>query len=325
MRHTPRWARALCAGLAFTLPLLVQAQAYPSKPVKLIVPFTAGGAVDIYARTVQAALAEELGQPIVVDNRAGASGMIGADAVAKSPPDGYTLMVGNIAILAMNPGVYPKMPFDVLKDFTPIVQTVQVNYVLVVTNSLPVKSVAELIAYARANPGKLTYGSSGSGSAQHMAAELFKAQTHTFITHIPYKGTGALVGDLIAGHISMIFADQGSMMPQVKSGKLRALAVTSARRSTSLPDVPTVAELGFKDFDVSTWYGLFMPAGTPKDVVTKVNAEVNKLLDTPEMKAAIHTQGAELQNMTPEQFSALLKSDYQKWKGIVQASGATIE
>ncbi|MBC7436808.1 MAG: tripartite tricarboxylate transporter substrate binding protein [Bdellovibrionales bacterium] len=327
MRHIPHWARALCAGLALTLPLLAQAQqAYPTKPIKLIVPFTAGGAVDIYARTVQAALAEELGQPVVVENRAGASGMIGAEAVAKSPPDGYTLMVGNIAILAMNPGVYPKMPFDVQKDFTPIIQTVQVNYVLVVTTSLPVKTVGELIAYAKANPGKLTYGSSGSGSAQHMAAELFKAQTKTFITHIPYKGTGALVGDLIAGHISLIFADQGSMMPQVKAGKLRALAVGGKVRSPDYPDIPTVAEAGkLPGFEAVAWQGIAGPAGMPASVVKRLSDAFNKIQADPAMQAKLNAVGLTPVGGSPEKFGGYIKSEMGKWTKVAKDIGATAD
>ncbi|MBC7729612.1 MAG: tripartite tricarboxylate transporter substrate binding protein, partial [Microbacteriaceae bacterium] len=235
-------ALLLCAGFGLVAPAV--AQTYPNRPVKLIVAFPPGGAVDIYARLIQPALSENLGQPVVIENRVGASGMIGTDAVAKAAPDGYTLTVGNVSTLAMNAAIYNKMAYDPLKDLTPILQTAVVNYVLVVNPDVPARNVAELIAYAKANPGKLSYGSSGSGSAQHMAAELFKVRTGTNLTHVPYKGTGALVGDLVAGHVNLTFADQGSMMPQVKAGKLRALGTGGAQRSAEYPDIPTIAEAG---------------------------------------------------------------------------------
>ena len=280
MTSKSRW---LLATLAFTATSAL-AQSFPTKPVKLIVPFPPGGAVDAYARTIQPALAENLGQPIVIENKTGASGMIGTEAVAKSAPDGYTLVVGNIATFAMNVGIYRKMPYDPVKDLTPIMHTVKVNYVVVVNPEVPVKTVAELIAYAKANPGKLSYGSSGSGSAQHMAAELFKARAGVDITHVPYKGTGALVGDLIAGHVSLAFADQASMMPQVKAGKLRALAVGGLQRSPDYPDIPTIAESGnLPGFEAVAWQGIAGPAGLPPAIVKRLNEAFLKSHEAPGM------------------------------------------
>ncbi len=326
-RQHPTRRSALLASLALALPALSQAQAgYPNKPIKLIVPFVPGGAVDIYARTVQNALAEELGQPVIIENKAGASGMIGGEAVAKSAPDGYTLMVGNIAILAMNAGIYPKMPFDPIKDFSPIMQTVQVNYVLVITPSLPIRSVAELITYAKANPGKLTYGSSGSGSAQHMAAELFKAQTGVNITHVPYKGTGAIVSDLIAGHISLIFADQGSMMPQVKAGKLRALAVGGARRSPEYPDIPTVAEAGnLPGYEAVAWQGIAGPAGMPPAVTKRLNDAFNKIQQNAAMREKLVGVGLTPVGGTPDDFGRYIRSETGKWTKVAKDIGVTAD
>jgi tripartite-type tricarboxylate transporter receptor subunit TctC len=303
-----------------------QAQTFPTKPIRLVVPFTAGGAVDIYARTIQNALAEELGQPVIIDNKAGASGMIGGDAVAKAAPDGYTLMVGNIAILAMNAGIYKTMPFDPARDFTPIMQTVQVNYVLVVTPSLPIRNVPELIAYAKANPGKLTYGSSGSGSAQHMAAELFKVQTGTDITHVPYKGTGALMGDLIAGHISLTFADQGSLMPQVKAGKLRALAVGGAKRSPEYPDIATVAQAGnLPGYEAVAWQGIAGPAGMPPAVTKRLNEAFNKIQSDPAMREKLTGVGLTPIGGSPDEFSRYMRSETAKWTKVARDVGVTAD
>ena len=299
---------------------------YPTRPIRLVVPFTAGGAVDIYARTVQAALQENLGQPIVVDNKPGAGGMIGAEMVAKAAPDGYTLLVGNIATLAMNVGIYSKMPYDPVKDFTPILQTAQVNYVLVVNPGVPVRTVPELVAYAKANPGKLTYASSGSGSAQHMAAELFKARTGTDITHVPYKGTGAVVADLIAGHVSMIFADQGSMMPQVKAGKLRALGVGGLQRSPEYPDIPTIAEAGnLPGFEMVAWQGMAGPAGLPPAIVARLNEAFNKVHAQPGMREKLTTAGLTSVGGTPDEFGRYIKSEITKWTKIAKDVGATVD
>lgn len=321
-----KWLHALLACLSFALAPLALAQSYPTRPVRLIVPFPPGGAVDAYARTVQGALAENLGQPVVVENRPGASGMIGAEAVARAAPDGYTLLVGNVATLAMNVGVYAKMSYDPSKDFTPIMQTVMVNYVLVVNPEVPARTVAELVAYAKANPGKLSYGSSGSGSAQHLAAELFKAQTHTDITHVPYKGTGVLVGDLIAGHVQLAFADQASMMPQVKAGKLRALAVGGARRSPEYPDIPTVAEAGgLPGYEAVAWQGIAGPAGLPPAIVKRLNDAFVKIHAAPGMRERLAGVGLTVVGGTPEEFGRYIRSEITKWTKIAKDVGATID
>lgn len=326
MTSKTRWLHFLLACLTLAVSPLAPAQTYPTKPVRLIVPFPPGGAVDIYARTVQAALSDNLGQPIVIENRAGASGMIGAEAVAKSAPDGYTLLVGNVATLAMNVGVYAKMPYDPLKDFTPIMQTVMVNYVLVVNPAVPAHTVAELVAYAKTNPGKLSYGSSGSGSAQHLATELFKAQTGTDITHVPYKGTGLLVGDLIAGHVQVAFADQASMMPQVKAGKLRALAVGGARRSPEYPNIPTVAEAGgLPGYEAVAWQGIAGPAGLPPAIVKRLNDAFVKVQEAPGMRERLAGVGLTAVGGTPNEFGRYIKGEITKWTKVAKDVGATID
>ena len=318
--------RALLICFGFAIASIAVAQSYPNRPVRLVVPFPPGGAVDAYARTVQVALSENLGQPIIIENRAGASGMIGAEAVAKAAPDGYTLLVGNVATLAMNVGIYAKMPYDPLKDFTPIIQTVMVNYVLVVNPSVPARTVAELVAYAKANPGKLSYGSSGSGSAQHLAAELFKAQTHTDITHIPYKGTGVLVGDLIAGHVQIAFADQASMMPQVKAGKLRALAVGGTHRSAEYPDIPTVAEAGgLAGYEAVAWQGIAGPAGLPPAIVKRLNGAFMTITAAPGMRERLTGVGLTAVGGTPEEFSRYIRNEIMKWTKIAKDVGATVD
>ncbi|MCM2327977.1 MAG: tripartite tricarboxylate transporter substrate binding protein [Lysobacter sp.] len=316
---------ALVASLAFAATTAL-AQTYPTKPVKLIVPFPPGGAVDVYARTVQPALAENLGQTIVIENKTGASGMIGADSVAKAAPDGYTVLVGNVATLAMNVGIYKKMTYSPVTDLAPVMQTVMVNYVLVVHPAVPAKDVAELVAYAKANPGRLSYGSSGSGSAQHMAAELFKAQTGADITHVPYKGTGALVGDLIAGHVSMAIADQASMMPQVKAGKLRALAVGGLRRSPDYPDIPTIAEAGkLPGFEAVAWQGIAVPAATPPAIVKRLNEAFMKAHEAPGMKEKLVAAGLTPVGGTPEEFGRYIRSEIAKWSKVAKDIGATVD
>ena len=315
----------LVASLAFAATTAL-AQPYPTKPIKLIVPFPPGGAVDVYARTVQPALAENLGQTIVIENKTGASGMIGADSVAKAAPDGYTVLVGNVATLAMNVGIYRKMTYSPVTDLAPVMQTVMVNYVLVVHPSVPAKNVAELVAYAKANPGKLSYGSSGSGSAQHMAAELFKAQTGADITHVPYKGTGALVGDLIAGHVSMAIADQASMMPQVKAGRLRALAVGGLKRSPDYPDIPTVAEAAnLPGYEAVAWQGMAGPAGLPPVIVKRLNEAFMKAQESPGMKERLAAAGLTAVGGTPEEFGRYISSEIAKWSKVAKDIGVTVD
>ena len=312
------------AWLLLLLPALASA-AYPERPIRLVVPFPPGGAVDFFARVVQAPLAELLGQAVVIDNKAGASGMLGAAIVAKAPPDGYTLLLGNIATLAINPGIYPKMQYDPLKDFAPVLRTVDVNYVLVVHPALPVKTVAELIAHARANPGKLSYGSSGSGSLPHLGTELLKVQTGIDLVHVPYKGGGPMVTDLLAGTIQVVLGDQANLMPQVQSGRLRALAVATARRSPNMPELPTISESGIAGFDATAWQGLVGPAGMPADVVRRLNDALSKVMAMPAVREKLLGAGLDPMGGSSEQFSRFIADEMAKWSKIAKDVGAKPE
>jgi len=316
--------RFLCVLLAATASLgaPLHAQTYPSKPIRIVVPFPPGGAVDFYARTVQQPLSEALGQTVVIDNRVGASGMVGADHVAKSAPDGYTLLLGNIASLAINVGIYAKMPYDPAKDFTPITHTVDVNYALVVHPSLPVKTVAELIAYAKANPGKIAYGSAGSGSLPHLATELFKSSTGTELVHVPYKGGGPMVTDLLGGTVQMVIADQANLMPHVKSGKLRAIAVASPARSANYPELPTIAESGIPGFQAVAWNGLVGPAGLPPDIVRRLNEAFVKVQALPEVRDKLRGGGLDPIGDAPETFGRFIHDEIAKWSKIAKDVGA---
>jgi len=312
----------MLATLAFLVGQQAFAQTYPAKPVRVVVPFPPGGAVDFYARVVQGPLSEALGQTIVIDNRVGASGMVGADHVAKSPPDGYTLLLGNIASLAINVGIYAKMPYDPAKDFTPIMHTIDVYYALVVHPSVPAKTVAELIAYAKANPGKLAYGSAGSGSLPHLATELFKASTGTEMVHVPYKGGGPMVTDLLGGTVQVVIADQANLMPHVKSGKLRALAVASPRRSANYPDLPTIAEAGVPGFQAVAWNGLVAPAGLPPEIVKRVHEAFAKVMALPDVREKLQGGGLEPVGDSPEEFGRFIPAEIAKWSKIAKDVGA---
>jgi tripartite-type tricarboxylate transporter receptor subunit TctC len=309
----------LCAAL----PAL--AQSYPSKPVKLIVPFPPGGAVDYYARAVQPRLAENLGQPILIENRAGAGGMVGADAVAKSPPDGYTLLVGNIAALAMNVGIYSNMTYDPVKDLTPILRTVAVNYVMAVHPSVPARSVAEFVAHARANPGKLSYGSAGSGSAPHLATELLKQRAGIDVLHVPFKGGGPMVTDLLGGQIDMVIADQANLMPHVKAGRLRALAVGTLERSSVHPELPTIAEAGFPGFEARAWQGIVGPAGMTPEIVKRLNAAFIRAMAAPEVHQRLLEGGLDPIVGTPEAFGEFIRVEIAKWSKVAKDVGARVD
>jgi tripartite-type tricarboxylate transporter receptor subunit TctC len=298
------------------------AQPYPSKPVRVVVPFPPGGAVDFYARVVQQPLSEALGQTVVIDNRVGASGMVGADHVAKSAPDGYTLLLGNIASLAINAGIYAKMAYDPARDFTPIMRTIDVNYVLVVHPSVPAKSVGELVAYAKAHPGKLSYGSAGSGSLPHLATELFKAGTGTELVHVPYKGGGPMVTDLLGGTVQVVIGDQANLMPHVKSGKLRALAVASAQRSPNYPELPTIAEAGVPGFQATAWNALVGPAGLPPDVVKRVHEAFSRAMAQPAVREKLLGAGLEPVGDSPEELARFIPAEIAKWSKIAKDVGA---
>ena len=328
MTRTGFFAAIAAAAVALALALAASAQApsaYPSRPVKLVIPFPPGGPLDIVGRAIAQKLTDAWGQSVVVDNRPGAGGNIGADLVAKSAPDGYTILMGALSTHVVNPSLYAKMPYDAIADFAPITLVAVTPNVLVVNAALPVNSAKEFIAYAKANSGKLAFGSGSNGSAGHLAGELFKVDTGTDITHIPYKGGAPATQALLAGDTQFMFDNLANAMPQVKAGKLKALAVTTAERSKLAPDLPTMAEAGLPGFNISTWFGLFAPAGTPKEIIAKWNAEVAKILNSQEMRDKLIAQGAEPSPMTPEQFAAFVKSEIPKYAKIIKASGAKVD
>ncbi len=302
-------------------PVTLRAQSYPSKPIRLIIPFPPGGSTDILGRSLAQKLSEAWGQQVLVDNRGGAGGTIGADLAAKAPADGYTLLMGHIGTLAVNVSLYPKLSYDPVRDFAPVSMVALVPNVLVVHPALPVKNVTELIAYAKANPGKLNYSSGGNGSAAHLAVEYFKLQTKTEIVHVPYKGTGPSVTDLIAGQVSMTMTGAPAVMPHVQSGRIRALGVSSPQRIPALAQIPTVAESGVPGFDATQWYGVVAPVGTPKDIVARLNAEIRKIMQSKEMLERLNTEGAISAAGTPEQFDAYIKSEIARWGAVVKAAG----
>lgn len=304
--------------------LLVHAQtpaqgAYPTRPIHIVVPFTPGGSTDILARSIGQELTKAWGQAVIIDNIAGAGGSVGADKVAKALADGYTLLMGHIGTLAVNPSLYPNLPYDPVKSFAPVAWVARVPNVLVVHPSVPAKSVKELVAYAKANPGKLNYGSGGNGSAANLATEYFKLQTGTSILHIPYRGTAPAVIDLIGGQIQVLFTGAPAVLGQIKNGQLRALAVSSPKRIDALPDVPTVAELGYEGFEADQWYGVVAPAGTPRDIVLKLNAQINQSLESAELKTRMTSEGAIATPTTPEAFGQLIVREIARWKPVIQS------
>ena len=324
-RMTRTILRALGA-LAVAFAANVHAQApYPNHPVRIVVPFPAGGTTDILARATAQKLTETLGQPFVVENRPGAAGNIGAEIVAKSPPDGYTMLMGTVGTHAINASLYEKMPYDHVKDFVPVVLVAGVPNVLVVHPSVPAKSVQELIAYAKANPGKLNFASSGSGTSIHLSGELFKTMTGVSMQHVPYKGSAPALADLTGGQVQLMFDNLPSALPLIKAGKLRALAVTSLARASALPDVPTVAESGLPGFEASSWFGVLAPVGTPNDVVKKLNGEIAAWLASPDAKEKLAAQGAIAAGGTPDTFVTHIAAESAKWAKVVKASGAHVD
>ena len=300
-------------------------QAYPAKPIRLVVPFPAGGTTDILARAVGQKLTEAWGQPVVVDNRPGAGGNIGAELVAKAASDGYTLLMGTVGTHAINASLYAKMPYDHIKDFAPVILVAGVPNVLVVNPAVPVNSVQELIAYAKANPGRLNFASSGSGTSIHLSGELFKVMAGVQMTHIPYKGSAPALQDLIGGQVQLMFDNLPSALPQIKGGKLRALAVTSATRAAALPDVPTVAEAGLPGFEASSWFGVLAPAGTPVAIIARLNAEIANWLASPEAREKLASQGANAAGGSPEDFAKHIAAETAKWQKVVKESGAKVD
>jgi tripartite-type tricarboxylate transporter receptor subunit TctC len=304
--------------------------AWPTKPVRIVVPFAPGGTTDILARALAPELAKAVGQSFIVENKAGAGGNLGADIVAKSPPDGYTLLMGTVGTQAINPSLYPKMPYDAAKDFVPITLVAGVPNVLVMNpakaKAAGITDVRSLIAYARANPGKLNMASSGNGTSIHLSGELFKTMTGTYMVHFPYKGSGPALLDLIGGTMDLMFDNLPSALPQVKAGKLVALAVTSGERSAALPDVPTVAEAGpVKGFEATSWFGLLAPAGTPADIVQRVQQESAKALASPALKERLLSQGAIPGGTSPAEFGRFIAAETKKWAAVVKASGAKVD
>ena len=312
---------AFLAALAATT--LVEAQ-YPVRPVRLIVPFPPGGGTDTMARVVAPKLSEFLGQQVVAENRGGAGANIGAELAAKSAPDGYTLLLNTITN-AIGASLYSKLNYDLVRDFAPITQLATTPHILVVHPSVPVKSVKEFIAFARARPGELTYSSSGSGSAAHLAGELFNSLTGVKSVHVPYKGGGPSMIALVGGEVSVCFATMPSAIGYVKSGRLRGIAVTTAQRSPSTPELPTIAETGIAGYEAGSWYGLSAPAGTPKEIIARLHAETLKVLGLPDVKERLANAGFEVVVSTPEQFAEFTRSEIQKWGKIVKAAGLKVD
>ncbi|HXR59023.1 MAG TPA: tripartite tricarboxylate transporter substrate binding protein [Burkholderiales bacterium] len=314
---------ALAALTLFALAPAAHAQGWPSRPIRLIAPYAAGGPVDISARLVAVRLQEALGQPVVVENRPGAGGNLGVDLVAKSAPDGYTLVIGAIATHAINPTLMGSVPYDPVRDFRHIALLVQVPNVLVLNSEVPAKNVSDLVALLRKNPGKFDFASGSTGSTGHLAGELFKQMTGTFMVHIPYKGSAPATLDLIAGRVQLMFDNLASALPNIRAGKVRALAVTTLRRSSFLPELPTLDESGLKGFDMTTWWGVMAPAKTPPAVVERLNAEILKAIDSGETREKLRAMGSETPAIrTPEQFSAFVSNELRAYSALVKRSGA---
>lgn len=310
-------AALACAGLA-------QAQTYPSKPIRIIVPFPTGGGVDLAARIIGQKLNEALGRPVIVDNRTGAAGHIGTEIAARSVPDGYTLVMGSLGPLAIDPSLYPGLPYDPVKDFSPIALVASTIYALVVHPDVPAKSVEELIALAKANPGKLNYASSGTGTPPHLFMEHFMTSAGK-MSHIPYKGAGPALTDLLGGQVQVFFADVIAIRPYLESSRLRALAVTSARRARTTPNLPTMAEAGLPGFVATSWTGVLAPAGTPQAIVTRLNAEIARVLPLPEIAASLGGDGSEFGKNTPDDFAAFMRSERARWRKVIDAAGVKLD
>ena len=313
------------ALLSLIVSVQATAQSWPSKPIKYIVNFAPGGTTDILGRMVAAGLSSSLGQPVVVENKPGQAGSIGAAECARSAPDGYTLCGGTISSHAINASLYSKLPYDPLKDFAPITMLATLPNMLIVHPSLNVGSVPELIALLKANPNKFSFGSAGNGTSQHISGEMFKIMTGTQMQHIPYKGSGPMIPDLLAGQIQLSFENITTAYPQVKSGKLKALAVTSSKRSFVAPEVPTMAEAGLAGYDISSWQAMYAPAGLPKDILVRVHAEVAKTLKAPENAKRLQDLGLEPGGISPEELAAYMRAEIPRLGKIVQASGAKVD
>ena len=314
--------------LALTLAALavpLQAQTYPAKPIRIIVAYTPAGTTDILARAVAQKMTEHWGHSVIVENRPGANGNIGTEIAARATPDGYTITMGTVATHAINNTLYPKLTWHAQKDFAPISLVAVVPNLLVVNNALAAKSVKELIAYAKTNPGKLTFGSPGNGSTAHLSMELFKTLTGTSMIHVPYKGSAGVLADVTSGQISLAMDNIPVYLPQAKAGKIRALAVSSSQRTPAAPDIPTVAEAGVPGFEAQSWFGLFAPANTPKAIVAKLSGETVRILKLPDVHERISSLGAQLVGSTPEQYVAFIKSETTKWAHVIRTAGVKLE
>ena len=316
------FAYMMMAGVLVAPAAHVRSADYPDKPVRFVVPFTPGGSADIFARAIGQKLAEAWNQQVVIDNRGGSAGIIGSEIVAKSPPDGYTLMLGITANVAINPGLFPKLAYDPARDFAPVTLIAAAPYVMLVTPSLPVRSVPEFIALAKARPRQLNYASTGSGSAGHLTAALFASMANVELTHVPYKNIGSILVDMFAGRIELMFVGLVSAQPHIKAQKLRAIAITGARRSPLMPELPTVAESGVKGFEVTGWYGVFVPAKTPAALVNRLNADIVRAMKQPDVNARFAAEGADLVGNTPAQFASFVKGEIARWSRVVKLAGA---
>lgn len=322
MRYPRLLAVALAASAA--LPTVAAAQQYPVKAIRFIVPFAPGGPTDIMSRALAEKLTARLGQQIVVDNRGGAGGSIGTAIAARSTPDGYTIVIGHIGTLAINVSLYPRLEYDPVKDFAPISMIATLPLGLFVNANVPVKSVAELVALAKAKPGQINFGSAGNGSATQMAGAMFKTMAGIDIVHVPYKGNAASLVDLVAGRVQMMFSNLLTTAPHVKAGRLRAIAISTAKRSQQAPDLPTIAESGVPGYDYAPWYGILAPAGTPRAIMMRLSREIGQIINTPEMKERFRKQGIDLVTSTPEAFAELIRREIPKWREIVKKSGAHV-
>jgi tripartite-type tricarboxylate transporter receptor subunit TctC len=303
----------------------VAAQSYPAKPIRIIVPFPAGGIADLFGRVIGQKFSEAWGQPVVVDNRPGAGGNIGAEIVAKSPPDGYTLVTGSIGTHAVNVSLFSKLPYDPIRDFAPVSLIMEAEGLLVVHPSVPARSVKDLIALARSRPGQLSYASAGHGTAAHLAGELFKSMAKVDMVHVPYKGNVPAITDLIAGQTSLLFATMPTVLPQVQAGRLRALAVTSSARSPAAPQLPTIAEAALPGYSVTNWIGIFAPAGTPREVVLKLNGEIVRTMQAPDIQKRLLNEGAKFTPWSPDQFASFVNAELAKWAKVVKEAGIRVD
>ncbi|MFN7086327.1 MAG: Bug family tripartite tricarboxylate transporter substrate binding protein [Burkholderiales bacterium] len=314
----PLLAAGVLSGAAF-------AQPYPAKPVRWVIPFPPGGGTDLISRTITQKLAELWGVQVIADNRPGAGGTIGLDAAAKAPADGYTIVLGQASNVAVAPGLFPKLPYDPVKDLAPVTQVIAAPLVIVSHPSFPAKSARELIAFARSRPGEVTYGSPGNGTIGHLSLEMLKAEAHINMLHVPYSGAARALSALLGGEIAIYASSTPPALPQIKARKLKALGVTGAKRIDALPEVPTVAESGIRDFEAVNWYGVFVPANTPKDLVARLHADIVKVLGQPEVRKRFEGEGGDIVANTPQEFAALIRAETPKWSRVIKAAGVKVD